>query len=534
MERMDRLLESYLDLERHLTPAGRAGDGADGGGAAHGAAGERHQLGRFDADSMRQHLAAFRAVASAVEELDVDDVQDEIDRTALLDRIRTTIARFEHERPQARDPGFWIEHVADGLTTLLLDADPAGPDPARAVVAVSGIIGDVPAFLDAARATLQRPPAILTDRALLLLGATGALLVHVAAVLGTHAPGGPEVMEAATGAALEALRKFGTALRGEIEPDANPHAAALGRERFELRLHHEHAIGTGAGGLWRGALAARAELDGALTAAAGEVAAGRDWREVVARLRSEHVADRVAALREAVDRARHFAAGRALVPVIDAPLEISATPAVLEPLLPEVFYRGSGDPAHLLVGAPLARAEVAAVAARAGVPGRHEHAAAQRAADSAVRRALDGVAARKGWSLYAEQMMGGAGFYATPEERLLALARQLDAVVSLAIDVSFHAREMAPADAAALATEWAGWPRARAERAVRRAAARPTELLAAEAGRRELVRLRTAAGVSEPDESSATPSELYRFHGAVLARGGLPPGLTGWSMGLGE
>ena len=48
------------------------------------------RLGQFDAAAVREHVAALRSVAGAVEELEVDDLQDEIDRTALLGELRST------------------------------------------------------------------------------------------------------------------------------------------------------------------------------------------------------------------------------------------------------------------------------------------------------------------------------------------------------------------------------------------------------------------------------------------------------------
>jgi uncharacterized protein (DUF885 family) len=105
--------------------------------------------------------------------------------------------------------------------------------------------------------------------------------------------------------------------------------------------------------------------------------------------------------------------------------------------------------------------------------------------------------------------------------------RGLEAVALLAVDVGLHARGLTPADAARLLTEWIPTGRDRAELVVRRAAAHPGRLMAAEAGRRELVRLRRMAEAG-PERIAA----LRAFHDGVLAHGGLAPGLTAWGMGL--
>ena len=71
----------------------------------------------------------------------------------------------------------------------------------------------------------------------------------------------PQLQQAA-GEALEALKRFGAALRDEIEPAADPHAFAIGEEQFSRRLHHEHALVSGAPELWRYGLHLQEETRG--------------------------------------------------------------------------------------------------------------------------------------------------------------------------------------------------------------------------------------------------------------------------------
>ena len=52
-----------------------------------------------------EHVAAIRSISGAVEDLDIEDTDDEIDRTALLDHLRVLLFRFEHEHPCERNPG---------------------------------------------------------------------------------------------------------------------------------------------------------------------------------------------------------------------------------------------------------------------------------------------------------------------------------------------------------------------------------------------------------------------------------------------
>ena len=110
MASVDDLCRSYLDLKFHFDPAAASAAGL----VSHDA-----RLGRFDTGTVREHLSALRSVSGAVEELESDDLQAEIDRTALLGEIRSAIFRLEHERPNVRNPAYWLSHVFQGLYTML-------------------------------------------------------------------------------------------------------------------------------------------------------------------------------------------------------------------------------------------------------------------------------------------------------------------------------------------------------------------------------------------------------------------------------
>src|SRR5687768_10161516 len=196
MPSVDDLCRSYLDLKYHFDPAAAS---------AAGLVAEDGRLGRFDTESTREHLTALRSVAGAVEELDTDDLQDEIDRTALLGEIRTTIYRLEHERPQVRNPGFWLTHLFQGLYALLTRND---PNVAVRVSAAVSRLEAAPAFVDAARATIDEPPPVFVDLALGMLGGGGELIAQVVSVFGSAAPDLADELKQAGQAALQSLVGF--------------------------------------------------------------------------------------------------------------------------------------------------------------------------------------------------------------------------------------------------------------------------------------------------------------------------------------
>ena len=111
---LDRLLDSYLDLTWNLDPAA-----ATAAGVMH----FDHRLGLFDTESVDAHVAALQSIAGSLEEVEVTSLDDEIDRTALLNTIRVGVHRFSKERPHERNPVFWLGHVLESLHTLMVFQD---------------------------------------------------------------------------------------------------------------------------------------------------------------------------------------------------------------------------------------------------------------------------------------------------------------------------------------------------------------------------------------------------------------------------
>ena len=147
MSLTDELCASFRDLEGHFDPSSEG------------------RLGRFDAGSVGEHLAAFRAIEAGVEELEVEDSADEIDRTALLDDIRIAIFRYQHERPHVRNPGFWLSHLCDALWT-------DGRKDGRTDRSVE-LLKSIPPYLLGAEKTLKDPPSIFIDFARSLVRVLG-------------------------------------------------------------------------------------------------------------------------------------------------------------------------------------------------------------------------------------------------------------------------------------------------------------------------------------------------------------------------
>src|SRR5258707_11534453 len=90
---------SFFDLRWHLDPVSATQAGV---------AGYDDRYGRFGVEALAPHLPPLKAIGAALEDVSVDGLDDEIDRTALLNEIRVMVPRFEPLRPPAPHPPFWL------------------------------------------------------------------------------------------------------------------------------------------------------------------------------------------------------------------------------------------------------------------------------------------------------------------------------------------------------------------------------------------------------------------------------------------
>jgi hypothetical protein len=534
---VDDLCRSYLDLKYHFDPAAAS---------AAGLVSEDGRLGRFDAETTREHVSALRSVAGAVEELDPGDVAVEIDRTALLGEIRSTIFRLEYEQPHIRNPGFWLSHLFQGLYTLLArDDDNAARGPA-----VVARLEAAPAFLAAARGTVNEPPAVFVDLALAMLGGGGELIAQVVAVFGKAVPSLADELRKSGEAALKALVGFGAALRDDIEPNPDPNAFSIGEEQFSRRLHHEHAIMAGPAELWRYGLRLQEEVTEQIVALARTLDP-RPWREVVDELREDTPPpdQLLGSYRDEVQRACRFVTARDLVGVPQGDVNVVSTPAYLAALVPFAayepppiylrqrtgrFYVTQPDPSlppevFAQQRRDHCRHSIPVMVAHEVYPGHHLQLVTMEGLGSEVRRHIWTPIMVEGWAVYSEQLMEEAGYYTTDEMRLFQLVNLLWRAVRVVVDVGLHTRGMTPKEAIDYLVQHLPIERRSAEAEVRRYCAWPTYQLCYAVGRRELLSLREAYR-----ERHRAGFKMREFHDELMAYGGMPVSLARWGMDLAE
>jgi len=529
--------KAYFDLRWHLDPV-----------AATQAGVKTHddRISFFSPAALAPHLAALKSLAGALEETTADGLENEIDRTALLNDMRVALRRFERERPQAKSPAFWLHHLLGGLHFLLGRGDRSGGERARALI---GRLEDVPRLLDDARATLVEPVRVFVETAL-RINEGGLLLVRgIGDAITDPAPGPADVLRLAVEKAAEAMTAFEHDLERWLE-SASEHFA-LGEDDFNFRLHYEHALRDTAPELWRYGLHLKEEVETDLSGRAARLDGRKTWQEVVDRLRADHPpADGLveAYAREMV-RARDFVAERGLAPIPEAPLDVVPTPAFMRPVIPFAAYDSPGAYSsdrtgwfYVTVPDPKlppgmqervlrdhCRHELAGTALHEGYPGHHLQLVHAQQQPSDTRKNVWTPVTVEGWALYCEEMMGEEGFYRSEEEQFFQRVHLLWRAVRVLIDVGLHTRGMTFEQAVDYMVTHVNVERANAEAEVRRYCAEPAYPLSYAVGRRELLKLR-----EDFRAARGAAFTLRRFHDAILEYGGLPVTLIRWGLGLND
>ena len=529
------LVASYLDLRWQMDPVAATTAGLTE---------HDHRLGCFTVDDVRQYVAALRSLAGALEEIELDGLEEEIDRTALLDDVRVTIHRFTTERVHRTNPSFWVEHALEGLYHLLARRDRPLEHRARSA---AQRLAAVPGFLAAARETLEECPRVFIETAMSVASGAEVLIEEVA---GQLRPPGDDGFDRTVQEARGAVNAFATFLGKELTDSADG-GYAIGEEAFNFRLHHEHALRAVAPELWRYGLHLAEEVEAELNAMAAKIAPGTPWPDLVDRLRGTHppAEQLVSAYAAEMERARRFVLERDLVPIPEGPLDVIETPAFLKPLIPYAAYQPPGPFARDRTGwfyvtppdaqhdAPTRERmlrdhcvhELASTALHEGYPGHHLQFLTAQQQERTVRKFIGTPLTIEGWALYCEEMMGEEGFYRGVEERFFQRVHLLWRALRIVLDVGLHTRGMSFDEAVDVLVNRVHFERKNAEAEVRRYCAYPAYQLCYAVGRRELKVLREAYRRAQGASFS-----LRGFHEAALQYGGLPVSLMSWGMGLDE
>src|SRR5216110_1234401 len=266
---------SFFDLYWHMDPVAATQAGVPG---------HDDRYGRFSLPALTPHLAALKSIATALEAANAADLDEEIDRTALLNEIRVMLRRFEKLKPQAKNPEFWLSHLLGGLHHLLLSADRT---PAEKAAAAIGRLEDIPEFLDDLKAALEEPVRVFVETAMRMTEGGRLLVKELAAALGAQSPMHAARLSAAAERASAALLAFDSNLARWLEMGTEQFA--IGEEAFNFLLHYQHALRDTAPELWRYGLRLKDEIEADLVRLAKQLD-GKPWPELVDKLRADHPA----------------------------------------------------------------------------------------------------------------------------------------------------------------------------------------------------------------------------------------------------
>lgn len=467
MNALADLLASYLDLARHLDPLRHP----------HEAPAEVHRrFGRFDAAWLRAQEAALRSIAHAIEDLhDVVARDDEVDRTMLIDTVRTETLRLAADaNAPVADPGLPVRHAVAALDALLGEDFDAARE-----AALRERVRELPEFLAAQREETRPAPRFLVHGA-----------QRAAALLAERLDAASERLDDGS---VAPARAAVAAHRAWLDlPERIGGIPGMGEAEVTARLRTLTAEPLGVAGVLRVLELRRAGVERSLAAAA-EALGAASWAEAVDQLRDE----------AALDPMERFDAWADEWQRVGAALEALALPVSADPppAAPEI------DDAWSLAGLAL-RGHAARMvdAARATL-------------DRPVRRLLVAPGLVAGWTRTVAALLREHDVLGAPERRLMSAHRAMQDAVAAETDLLLQARRALPDPLAERAAVLAGLAPDAAAELVVRVAETPLESLAA-----ALAHDAWQAWYAERD---LPPADFLRL---ALGAGGLAVPLARWAL----
>ncbi len=468
MIELDALLASYLDVARQRDPLRYPLEAPPE---------SRRRLGQFDPLALRAHVVALRSVANAVEALgDIDGVDDEVDRTMLLDTLRADLVECVAEADaESCHPARPLQHIVLALQQVLGDGV-AGPD----AEALAARIGAVPEMF----ALLERDPRPAPD-----------YLVRSAVLVAELLD--DELMAAEEYVATETVRAAQAALNAHLDwlraPDRGAGIAGCGDDVVAARLRTLSASPAGVQGTLRVLELRRTGVERSLATHAADLGHGT-WRDAVAAQRrvEEDDFDRLTG-----EWSELWQWTAAALDAIGLPVPPGAPP----------------DPPMNADDAP----SLAIVALR-------DHAARMLIAAAAaqprpVRRLLFAPGLLDGWGRTVGAMLRNSDLFAAPERRLTLAWRALEDGAAAEADLLLQSRRAGFGDLIERTRQIVGDDEPDARRIMYRVGEQPFTALAAA--------LAHEAWQAWYAEIGGDPGDFLRL---ALAGGGLMVPLARWAL----
>ena len=525
---LQALIDSWIAEEMARSPVRASVLGYDG---------YDDQLGSFAEEDFLAHSRAdrdwhdrFSAAAPAEGETALG-----IDRELILSTLRGRRI-MEDWQAWRRDPSVYLDPGLGGVNTLFLHGTRPLPElAADAASRLDQVPGAVAAAIDQIDAELLDP--ILRDRA---VGQCGAAANYARELLPSQVPeeAGRARLAEAGSAAAAAFTRLGEHLAA-LQPRGS---YALGEKRYSALLQEREMLGFGAAGLHQRGEAAWAELDGRMAEVASRLGHSH-WREGLDQINSRHPAtpeEMLEAYTAVTERCRRFLIERDLVTLPEGEkCTVSPSPLFQRPVIAVASY--SAPPAfkpsrsgYFFVPFPPdgasaeavqqrmatnSFASMATISAHEAYPGHHWHLVWMQDHASRVRSVIRSTYFTEGWGLFAEHIMGEAGFFQDDEELLGHLDARIFRAARIVVDTALHSGEMSFDEAVQHMHTHTGLSAGTARAEVVRYCAWPTQASSYLTGALELERIRRRY----IDEGVGT---ARTFNDEVAATGALPLGLA--------
>jgi hypothetical protein len=454
----------------------------------------------------------------------------DMDDRILAGEIALALCMLE-TRPRRHNPAWYTGEVLFGLVSLLLpQSEPVNID------AIEARLLAVPDFLTDGLQRLkgQGAPVSATLRMRREAEAAASFMDEA---LRTH-PAWHERLVKPAQAAATALRAFARAL--EDHPDAE---FAAGPEMIDLILRRVHALPFGADEALARARTAFDTISVALEEAASRLDPDLGWREQIARLSTQRVAE--GALQQAFQHHHEAALAGAhhlMTPAVETPLQFPALAPWFSKLASQSYFLSYRCPPAMRPQArsvywmpPKGDMELATLksvhAIHHGSIGHHTQNARARVAMSRFGRMagtdcamgiafLSAGTMVEGWSCYAQGLAREIPGFHTPAEELLLLSFERRNAASVLVDLNIHLKRWSLSEAARFYREDAGFAPERVDGEIARNAMFP--------GSRAMYHL----GVAEIKAARMRwRGDLKGFHDGLISYGHVPVRLALEEMG---
>ncbi|HKW78124.1 MAG TPA: DUF885 domain-containing protein [Candidatus Limnocylindria bacterium] len=507
-----------------------------------------HRLGDLTADGFAQRRAFSQEWLARFEAFDTEGLApaQDVDRQLILTELRGERALLPFERWK-RQPGLYSDLITRGAYFALLREH--APIAERLAV-LAERLAEAPAALESARANLD--PALVPVEWVEIAARTapaGAkfLRERIPKAVPDSAIGravGRTLLPAAHFAA-DALDRYAAWLRTDLEPKAKG-KFAIGRDAYEALLKEKELLPYDVPTLRAFGEELFAETEGKIAAAAKAIG-DDDWRDSVARFRTQHpeASELVATYRGEMQRSRAAvqAAQLATIPYGED-LVVEEMPDFQRTTYPYAAYVGAppfeaSRTGRFWVTLPLdgedertirerleghPRAGIAVIACHEGYPGHHLQLTVAADHTSIARRSLRSNLMVEGWGLYVEELMTELGYLDSPDTGLLRLKDLLWRAARVVVDVGLCTGEMTFDEAVTYMVEKPKLEAPNALAEVRRYTLTPTQPSSYALGRQAILDLRAQA--------RGKGWGMRLFHDKLLNAGSLPPKLLARDTGL--